>query len=101
MKLCSELGITGREAEETLGEAGIVVNRNVIPFDSKPPQVTSGVRLGTPAVTTRGFGREEMKQIASLLVKVITNIGKPDIQSQVSQEVRQLCSRFPVPGLGV
>ena len=91
-------GVNGWEAEEALGGAGIVVNRNAIPFDSHPPRVTSGIRLGTPAVTTRGFGGEEMKRIASLMVKVITNIDTLDIQYQVRQEVSQICSRFPVPG---
>ncbi len=91
--------VTGREAEESLEATGIVVNRNTIPFDPRPPAVTSGIRLGTPAVTTRGFGVEEMKLIASLIVKVITNIGNPDIQNQVGQEVSQICQRFPVPGI--
>ena len=95
----TETGITGKEAEEALERTGIVVNRNPIPFDSRPPRVTSGIRLGTPAVTTRGFGSEEMKHIASLIVKVITNIGNDNIQSQVSQEVSQLCQRFPAPGI--
>jgi len=95
----TETGVTGKEAEETLGAAGIVVNRNAIPFDPRQPLVTSGIRLGTPAVTTRGFGSEEMKHIASLIVKVVTNIGNPDIKSQVSQEVSQICHRFSVPGV--
>ncbi len=95
----TEIGITGKKAEEALGRVGIVVNRDNIPFDPRSSLVTSGIRLGTPAVTSRGFGTEEMKHIASLVVKVITNIGDPDIQEQVSQEVSQLCSRFPVPGI--
>ena len=76
-----------------------MVNRNAIPFDSHPPRVTSGIRLGTPAVTTRGFGGEEMKQIATLIVKVIANIGDPNTQNQVRQEVSQICHRFPVTGI--
>lgn len=92
-------GVTGRSAEEALGRVGIVVNRNNIPFDPRPALITSGIRLGTPAVTTRGFSKEEMKRLASLMVKVITNIGSPDIESEASQEVKQLCSRFPVPGI--
>jgi len=95
----TEIGITGKRAEECLEAVGIVVNRNAIPFDQQSPRVTRGIRLGTPAVTTRGFSSEEMKRIASLMVKVITNIGDPNIQKQVKQEVSQICQRFPVPGI--
>ena len=95
----TEMGVTGREAEEALGATGIVVNRNAIPFNSQPPLITSGIRLGTPAVTTRGFGKEEMKRIASLIVKVITNINDLNIQNQVKREVSQICHHFPVPGI--
>jgi len=80
---------------------GIVINRNSIPFDSRPALITSGIRLGTSAVTTRGFGQEEMKLIASLIMKVITSIGNQDIQHQVGQEVGRICSRFPVPGIDI
>jgi glycine hydroxymethyltransferase len=95
----TETGVTGRDAENSLGAAGIVVNRNAIPFDPRPPLLASGIRLGTPAVTTRGFTSQEMKLIASLIVKVITNIGDQNIQNQVSKEVSQICHRFPVPGI--
>ncbi len=95
----AKTGITGRKAEEALGKTGIVVNRNSIPFDPRPPLITSGIRLGTPAVTTRGFGSEEMRKIASLIVKVIADIGAPGIQNQVREEVSQMCNRFPVPGV--
>ncbi|MFC1914770.1 serine hydroxymethyltransferase [Chloroflexota bacterium] len=90
-------GVSGREAEEALGKTGIVINRNVIPFDPRPPRQCSGIRLGTPAVSTRGFGKEEMKQIASLIIKVINNIGDPDIEEQVKETVLQICHRFPIP----
>ena len=93
----TETGVTGREAEEALCRGGIVVNRNVIPFDPHPPRLCSGIRLGTPAVTTRGFGKEEMKHIASLIIKVIKNIGNLDIQNQVKEKVSQICHRFPIP----
>jgi glycine hydroxymethyltransferase len=93
------MGITGREAEKVLGRTGIVANRDPIPFDPNPPRITSGIRLGTPAVTTRGFGKEEMKQIASLVVKVLSNPGNKDIENEVKQEVSRICSRFPVPGI--
>ena len=95
----TEIGVTGKQAEESLVTAGIVVNRNTIPFDPRPPWQTSGIRLGTPAVTTRGFGREEMKRIAALMVRVIANAGDPAVQRQVREEVSQICHRFPVPGI--
>ena len=97
----TETGITGRQAEEALGAAGIVVNRNTIPFDKQPPRITGGIRLGTPAVTTRGFGKEEIKQIAAMIIKIITNIDNPKIKKKVREEVSQMCSRFPVPGIDV
>jgi len=92
-------GITGRQAEEALGTAGIVVNRNSIPFDQQPPRTTGGIRLGTPAVTTRGFGSEEIKQIAAMIIKILSNIDNSKIQKEVREEVSQMCSRFPVPGI--
>lgn len=95
----TETGVTGLEAEEHLGAVGIVVNRNAIPFDSRSTRITSGIRLGTPAVTTRGFGAEEMKHIAAFIVKVIGNIGDVKSQNEVREEVGQMCSRFPVPGI--
>ena len=95
----SPQGISGKDAEEALGAAGISVNRNTIPFDPKPPLITSGIRLGTPAVTTRGFGTEEMKRIASLIVKVLSTSGDKRAQEQVRQEVREMCQQFPIPGL--
>jgi len=95
----TKTGIAGKQAEECLEAAGIVVNRNNVPFDQQSPRITTGIRLGTPAVTTRGFGREEMKRIASLIVKVITNIGDLNVQKQIRDEVSQMCSRFPVPGI--
>jgi glycine hydroxymethyltransferase len=95
----SPQGISGKDAEVTLWAAGISVNRNTIPFDPKPPRITSGIRMGTPAVTTRGFGTEEMKRIASFIVKVLSASGDKRTQEQVRQEIQQMCQRFPVPGL--
>lgn len=95
----NQTGVTGKEAQEALEQTGIVVNRNAVPFDPRPPRITSGLRLGTPAVTARGFGTEEMKTIASLMVKVLSNPGDPSVQKQVKEEVLQMCSRFPVPGI--
>jgi len=92
-------GISGKDAEEALGAVGISVNRNAIPFDPKPPKITSGIRLGTPAVTTRGFGTEEMKRIAALIVKVLSSSGDKRAQEQARQEVREMCQQFPIPAL--
>ena len=95
----SRLGITGKDADEALEAAGITVNRNGIPFDPKPPRITSGIRLGTPAVTTRGFGPEEMKRIASLIVSVLSPSADKLAQEQVHREVREMCRQFPIAGL--
>lgn len=95
----SPKGITGRDAEEALGAAGILVNRNVIPFDPRPPMVTSGIRLGTPAATTRGFGPGEMRRIATLIVKVLLSNGDRKVQEKVRGEVKEMCQQFPIPGL--
>jgi glycine hydroxymethyltransferase len=95
----TDKGVTGRQAEEALESAGIVVNRNAIPFDERSPMVTSGIRLGTPAVTTRGFGKEEMKLIAALIVRVISNPDDQKVRNEVGQEVAEMCRRFPVPGI--
>ena len=95
----SPQGISGRDAEQALWSVGISVNRNTIPFDPKPPVITSGIRMGTPAVTTRGFGTEEMKRIASFIAKVLAPSGDRQAQKQVRQEVGEMCQRFPIPGL--
>jgi len=95
----SSLGISGKEAEEALETAGILVNRNTIPFDTEPPRLASGIRLGTPAVTTRGFGVDEMKHIAALIAKVVFHPGDERIQKRVCQEVKEMCQLFPIPGI--
>jgi glycine hydroxymethyltransferase len=95
----SSQGISGRDAEEALEAAGISVNRNAIPFDPKPPAITSGIRLGTAAVTTRGFGADMMKSIASLIVRVLYPSGDNHARKQARQEVREICQQFPIPGL--
>ena len=95
----SNTGITGKQAEDVLDSVGITVNKNAIPFDTSPPQVAGGIRLGTPAVTTRGFGPDEMRRIAGLIVKMLANIGDEKIYNEVRQEVAAISNRFPVPGL--
>lgn len=95
----THLGITGQQAESALERANIIANKNAIPFDTRPPRVTSGLRLGTPAVTSRGFKEEETKEVARLIVQVLTNMGNEQVQQEVRQQVKGLTSRFPVPGL--
>ncbi len=93
------LGVTGREAEAGLDHVGITVNKNAIPFDPLPPNTASGIRVGTPATTTRGFGPAEMRQIAALIVRAIAARDDPAAQAVLADEVRAICDRFPVPGL--
>ncbi|MBP8718440.1 MAG: serine hydroxymethyltransferase [Candidatus Atribacteria bacterium] len=87
-------GLTGKQAEKALEEAGITVNKNAVPFDSQPPMVTSGIRIGTPAMTTRGMQEKEMNIIAELMDRVLTNIDNEKIKQEVLQEVKQLCRQF-------
>jgi len=91
--------ITGQEAENVLHKAGVTTNKNLIPFDPQPPRVTSGVRLGTPAVTTRGFHEAEMKVVGQAILNVVFNAHDEAMLSEVRQVTAELCSRFPVPGL--
>jgi glycine hydroxymethyltransferase len=91
------LGITGREAEKWLDEANITVNKNGIPFDNQKPFVTSGIRVGTPAVTTRGMGQAEMEKIASFIMDVFKSKGDAQVVARVKQEVLTLTKRFPLP----
>ena len=93
------LGITGQEADVALDEVGIVANKNAIPFDPKPPRIASGLRLGTPAITSRGFDEAGVKQVARLIIEVLTSIGDQKVKHRVTDEVKELASRFPVPGL--
>ena len=93
------LDLTGRQAEEALGEANIVANRNAIPYDPKPPRVASGMRLGTPAITSRGFGIAEAAQVAALILRILANPGDDAVKREVKDEVLALAERFPVPGI--
>jgi glycine hydroxymethyltransferase len=95
----SPLGVTGREAEAILDEVGVTVNKNAIPFDPQPPNIASGIRVGTPATTSRGFGPGEMRQVASLIVGAIEGRDDATVSRTVADEVRAICARFPVPGL--
>ena len=92
------MDINGRKAEEALGKAGIVANREPIPFDPLPPLKTSGVRFGTPALTTRGMGKDEMKQVAGMITRVLKDSKNSSVLNKVKNDVLTLCARFPVPG---
>ena len=95
----SPLGVTGREAERALDEIGITVNKNAVPFDPQPPNIASGIRLGTPATTTRGFGTDEMRSIGRLIGESIAHRDDPSDQAGFAAEVAAIAARFPVPGL--
>jgi glycine hydroxymethyltransferase len=88
--------MTGRDAQEALDRAWITVNKNTVPFETKSPMVTSGVRIGTPAVTTRGMGEAEMREIARLIDRVLSNLGSSSVEATVRGEVQELTSRFPL-----
>ena len=89
-------GITGKDAETALGRAHITVNKNAIPNDPEKPAVTSGVRLGSPAMTTRGFGRPEAQKLAHLIADVLERPNDERHLARVADEVKALCARFPV-----
>ena len=93
------LGLTGREVEVALEEVGISANKNAIPFDPRPPRVTSGLRLGTPAITSRGFKEDDAKQAARLILRLVANLEDEGVKQQVADDVKQLTTQFPVPGL--
>jgi glycine hydroxymethyltransferase len=99
-------GVTGNETEKALGRAHITCNKNGIPFDPQPPTVTSGIRLGSPAGTTRGFGTEEFRAIGEMIVEVVDGLaasgaeGNAGVEATVKTRVKALCDRFPIyPGL--
>jgi glycine hydroxymethyltransferase len=89
-------GLTGKVAEAALGKAGITVNKNAIPFDQNPPMVASGIRVGTPAITTRGMRENEMDLIGDLIARVLASPDDDRVLSTVKGEVERLCKRFPL-----
>jgi glycine hydroxymethyltransferase len=92
--------ITGKDADAALGRANITVNKNAVPNDPRPPAVTSGLRIGTPAVTTRGFHTAEVEQVADLIADVLDARGEPAVLERVRAQALALCARFPVYGKG-
>jgi glycine hydroxymethyltransferase len=93
------LGVTGKEAEHLLDEIGITVNKNAIPFDPLPPNTASGIRIGTPATTSRGFGPDEMQAVARIIIGAIEARDDASVQGRLAGQVRDIVERFPVPGL--
>jgi glycine hydroxymethyltransferase len=89
-------GVTGKDAQEALDRAAITVNKNGIPFDTQGPMVTSGIRIGTPALTTRGMKENDMRLIASLIADVINHINDEQKIKAVAEKVKTLCARFPL-----
>jgi glycine hydroxymethyltransferase len=89
-------GLTGKLAEQALHAAGITANKNMVPFDTRSPFVTSGIRLGTPALTTRGFGLEEMRQVAAFIDKVLRDPENDAVIAAVRAAVSELASQFPL-----
>jgi glycine hydroxymethyltransferase len=92
----SAKGLSGKKAEKALEHAGITVNKNTVPFDKKSPFVTSGIRVGTPALTTRGMKEPEMKMIAGLMMRVLENIGDDNVITEVRKKASELCEMFPL-----
>jgi glycine hydroxymethyltransferase len=96
----SKTGITGKDAENALHASGITVNKNMVPFDERSPFITSGIRLGTPAITTRGFKEREMKKVAQLIDRVLKNMDNDKIYQHVKQQVKEMCQSLPLYDFG-
>ena len=92
-------GVTGGQVEHALDEAGITLNKNMIPDDERPPMNPSGIRLGTPAITTRGMKEPEMEKVADWIDQVVTNIDDEALHAKIKSEVKEMCSGFPIPGI--
>lgn len=88
--------ITGKDAEAALEKAGITVNKNTVPFETRSPFVTSGIRVGTPALTTRGMKENEMRRIGELMVQTLEKVGDDSLHAKTRKKVRELCDQFPL-----
>jgi glycine hydroxymethyltransferase len=88
--------VTGKEAEAALDAAGIIVNKNAVPYDEKPPATASGIRLGTPTVSTRGMREADMRQIVDFIDRVIQRPQDQALQQQIRAEAKALCTKFPI-----
>ena len=92
----SPKGVTGKEAESALDASGIIVNKNAVPFDERPPAVASGIRIGTPIVATRGMREQEMREIVGLIDQVLQQPTDRGVRRDVKQKAKALCQRFPI-----
>ena len=92
-------GLNGQQAEDALARCGIVVNKNAIPYDTLPPTVASGIRIGTPALTSRGLGAQELQQVGALIVQVLEAPEDAEVTRRVASAVAELCARHPAPGV--
>ncbi len=93
----TSIGLGGKQAEKALDHCGITVNMNMIPFDTRKPMDPSGIRIGTPALTTRGMGTEQLKQVGQWIVRALKNIENESVLNGIREEVRELTTHFPVP----
>jgi glycine hydroxymethyltransferase len=91
--------LTGQEAADLLERCGVVVNKNAIPFDELPPSVASGIRIGTPALTSRGFGSAEIRRVGEIILEGFDARGDADVERKLRDEVLQLCEAHPAPGV--
>ncbi|MBD3349145.1 MAG: aminotransferase class I/II-fold pyridoxal phosphate-dependent enzyme, partial [Candidatus Eisenbacteria bacterium] len=91
-----EKGVTGKQAENSLEKAGITVNKNTIPFDPQKPFIASGIRVGTPAITTRGMGKDEIERVVGLIDRALSDIDNEQVLEEVKKEVGELCASFPL-----
>jgi glycine hydroxymethyltransferase len=89
-------GITGKEADAALDAAGIIVNKNAVPYDEKPPAVASGIRIGSPIVSTRGMREGDMREIVTLIDRVLQHPHDQQVQAEVRAQAKTLCNRFPI-----
>jgi glycine hydroxymethyltransferase len=88
--------ITGKDAEKALEAAGITVNKNAVPFDDQSPLITSGIRIGTPALTTRGMKESEMELIGSWIHRILSDLNNSSLQEKIKKEIKELCQKFPL-----
>ena len=93
----AKTGINGKDAEKILDNVHITVNKNTVPFDPEPPFITSGIRIGTPAITTRGFGVKESQQVATLIIKALEQAKDVDAQRDVQESIAELTNAFSLP----